>query len=97
MKSTSNFVAYHPRGGATAPWLRPCEWRLHHRIKGLCFDKMACNMGTKGGVCILLEKEIGRELLNLACHRHHMLGIMLELFSIHDVSKSPKMDLFGHI
>jgi hypothetical protein len=23
------------------------EWGLHYHIKGLCFDKMACNMGNK--------------------------------------------------
>ena len=46
------------------------EWGLRDRIKGLCFDTTASNTGTKGGVCVLMEKEIGRDLLNLAC-RHH--------------------------
>src|SRR6218665_2709668 len=54
------------------------------------------NTGMKGGVCILLEKEIGRQLLNLACH-YHVTEIMLEkVFGICDVSKSPNMDFFGH-
>jgi len=54
-------------------------------IKGLCFDTTASNTGTKGGVCIRLEKEIGRKFLNLAC-RHHVAEIMLEhVFSLHDV------------
>ena len=65
------------------------EWGLRSRIKGLCFDTTASNTGTKSGVCIRLETEIGHELLNLAC-RHHISEIMLEkVFSIHDVSKSP--------
>jgi len=42
-------------------------WGLRERIKGLCFDTTASNTGTKGGVCIRLETEIGRQLMNLAC------------------------------
>ena len=43
-----------------------------------------------------METEIGRPLLNLACH-HHISEIVLEKdFSVHDVSKSPKMELFSH-
>lgn len=72
------------------------DWCLRDRIKGLCFDTTASNTGTKGGVCIRLETEIGRQLLNLAC-RHHISEIVLEkVFSVHDVSKSPNMELFGH-
>lgn len=72
------------------------EWKLRSRIKGLCFDTTASNPGTKGGVCIRLETEIGQQLLNLACC-HHVPEIMLEkVFSIHDVSKFPNMELFGH-
>lgn len=72
------------------------NWGLQDRIKGMCFDTTASNTGTKGGVCIQLETEIGRPLLNLACH-HHISKIVLEkVFSIHDVSKSPNMELFGH-
>jgi len=68
------------------------EWGLQNHVKGLCFDTTASNTGTKDGVCIRLETEIGHELLNLAC-RHHISEIMLEkVFSIHDVSKSPNMD-----
>jgi len=72
------------------------DWGLKDRIKGLCFDTTASNTGSKGGVCIRLETEIGRPLLNLAC-RHHVSEIILKkVFSVHDVSKSPNMELFGH-
>lgn len=72
------------------------DWGLRDRIKGLCFDTTASNAGTKSGVCIRLETEIGRQLLNLAC-RHHISEIVLEkVFSVHDVSKSPNMELFSH-
>ena len=43
------------------------EWGLRNHIIGLCFDAAALNTRTKGRVCILLEKVIGRELPNLAC------------------------------
>lgn len=42
------------------------DWGLRDRIKGLCFDTTASDTGAKGGVCIKLESEIGRELLNLS-------------------------------
>jgi len=72
------------------------EWGLRDRIKGLCFDTTASNTGAKGGVCIRLESDIGGQLLNLAC-RHHVAEIMLEnVFSLHDVSKSPNIEIFGH-
>lgn len=72
------------------------EWGLRDKIKGLCFDTTASNTGVHGGVCIRLEKEFGRELLNVAC-RHHISEIMLgKVFSLHNVSKSPNMELFSH-
>ena len=72
------------------------EWRLRDRIKGLCFDTTVSNTGEIGGVCIKLETEIGRPLLNLAC-RHHMHELMLkQVFSLCDVSKSPNSEIFGN-
>ena len=72
------------------------EWGLRDKIKGLCFDTTASNTGVHGGVCVRLEREFGRELLNVAC-RHHISEIMLEkVSSLHDDSKSPKMELFSH-
>lgn len=72
------------------------EWNLRNRIKGLCFDTTASNTGSKNGVCVQLETEFGQQLLNLAC-RHHISEIMLEkAYGIHDVSRSPNLELFGH-
>ena len=71
------------------------KWGLRNRIKGLCFDTTASNTVTKGRVCILPEKEIGRELLNLAS-RHQVSEIMLaNVFSIHE-SMSPNIELLRH-
>lgn len=72
------------------------EWNLRNRIKGLCFDTTASNTGTKNGVCVQLETEFGQQLLNLAC-RHHISEIMLEkVYGIHDVLRSPNLELFGN-
>ena len=45
-------------------------------VKAMSFDTTASNTGKSNGACTLLEKKIGRELLNLAC-RHHILEIMI--------------------
>src|SRR6218665_1427926 len=72
------------------------EWGLRDRIRGMCFDTTASNAGTKGGVCLRLQKEIGWELLHLA-FGHHISEIMLEKVSgMLYVSKSPEIELFGH-
>lgn len=72
------------------------EWGLRDKIKGLCFDTTASNTGGRGGVCKKLETEFQRELLYLAC-RHHVSEIVLEkVFSLHDHSISPNIELFSH-
>ena len=60
------------------------EWGLRDSTKILCFDTIASNNGVKGGVCIRLEHEIGKRLLNLACCRH--IG----------ASKSPNIKIFSY-
>ena len=72
------------------------SWGLEDRIVAMCFDTTASNTGCKGGVCIKLEAELGKDLLNLAC-RHHVSEIVLEkVFSLHDSARSPKLELFSH-
>ena len=72
------------------------SWELENRIVALCFDTTASNTGIKGGVCIKLETELGKDLLNLAC-RHHVSEIVLEkVFSLYDVSRSSKIEIFSH-
>jgi hypothetical protein len=48
------------------------KWGLHNRIKGLCFNKTACNMGQRMECASCWRKEIGRDQLNLTCRRHHI-------------------------
>src|SRR5688572_25265174 len=62
----------------------------------MCFDTTVSNTGCKGGVCIKLEAELGKDLLNIAC-RHHVSEIVLEkVFSLHDSARSPKLAIFSH-
>ena len=71
------------------------SWGLEDRIVAMCFDTTASNTGCKGGVCIKLETELGKELLILAC-RHHVSEIVLEkVFSLPDSARSPKLELFS--
>lgn len=71
------------------------NWGLENRIVALCFDTTATNTGVKGGVCLKIETELQRDLLNLAC-RHHISEIILDkVFSLHDTSKSPNIEMFG--
>src|SRR5688572_32566614 len=72
------------------------SWGLEDRIVAMSFDTTASNTGCKGGVCIKLEAELGKDSLNLAC-RHHVSEIVLEkVFSLHDSARSPKLALFSH-
>lgn len=53
------------------------EWNLQSKVSGLCFDTTASNTGRYNGASILIEQNLGRDLLHLAC-RHHILEIVLE-------------------
>jgi len=80
-----------------------------HKLSHKVLMTGACETGSR--VCALILqlqmleqkvafvfgwRQIGRQLLNLAC-RHHISEIVLEkVFSVHDVSKSPNMELFSH-
>ncbi|KAE8742225.1 hypothetical protein FOCC_FOCC012240, partial [Frankliniella occidentalis] len=52
------------------------EWDLTDSIVAMCFDTTSTNSGRTGGVCVLVEQALQRELLHLAC-RHHVLELVL--------------------
>ncbi|KAK3918013.1 Shikimate dehydrogenase (NADP(+)) [Frankliniella fusca] len=52
------------------------EWELTECIVAVCFDTTSTNSGHRGGVCVLVEQAIGRDLLHLAC-RHHVFELVL--------------------
>ena len=52
------------------------SWQCNADVVGMCFDTTALNTGKHNGACTLLEQNVGRNLLWLAC-RHHMLEVLL--------------------
>lgn len=72
------------------------NWQLKHLIEGMVFDTTASNTGLKKGACALLEKDLGKELVWIAC-RHHMFEVVLsDVFSV-TVGPSgggPEIELF---
>ena len=53
------------------------EWSLTDKVAGFCFDTTASNTGLRTGACILLEQQLARNVLNLAC-RHHVYEVILK-------------------
>ncbi|XP_045029217.1 uncharacterized protein LOC123471626 [Daphnia magna] len=47
------------------------EWQIEDNIIGVCFDTTASNTGARQGAAILIESELKRALLYLACRHHH--------------------------
>ena len=45
---------------------------------------------------MLLEDDIGHELLNLPCHHHISELVLQQVFNLYDVSKSGDIELLGH-
>ncbi|KAG0721988.1 hypothetical protein GWK47_045317 [Chionoecetes opilio] len=41
----------------------------------MCFETTASNTGSRSGACLLIEQQLGRDLLNVAC-RHHVLELI---------------------
>ena len=55
------------------------DWNIRDRVQALSFDRTSSNTGNKLGACTLIEAQLGRDLLHLAC-RHHMMEIVAESF-----------------
>jgi len=52
-------------------------------IKALSFDTTSSNTGRKIGACVLVEMQLQKEVIYLACRHHHIHEILLEeAFSI---------------
>ena len=71
------------------------EWGLTERVVGMSFDTTASNTGRKAGACVLIEQQIGRNLLYLAC-RHHIHEIVAgaAFHSVFGTSEGPEVRLF---
>src|SRR6218665_3268567 len=53
------------------------EWEVKNCIKALSFDTTSSNTGRKNGSCMLVEMQLQKEVLYMAC-RHHIHEILLE-------------------
>ena len=58
------------------------SWKLTDKIQALSFDTAPVNTGHLNGVCILLKRKIGRELLCLVCCHHVMEMIVAKIFTL---------------
>lgn len=52
------------------------DWDIKDLVRGLVFDTTAANTGLTLGACTFLEKELGGDLIWIAC-RHHIFEIVL--------------------
>ena len=53
------------------------NWDVQDNVCGMCFDTTSSNTGWIKGACVLIEKNLGRPLLWLAC-RHHIPELLLK-------------------
>lgn len=67
-------------------------WGLCDKIKCMSFDTTAVYTGPRNGACIILEQNIDKEMLWLAC-RHHIIEIMLEAVVVHAIGCSSGPDI----
>lgn len=72
------------------------NWKLKDNITSMCFDTTASNSGVKSGACVLIEKQLGKRLLHLAC-RHHILELIVAKVhdSLFEKSTGPSIQLFN--
>jgi len=66
---------------------------LCDKIKCKSFDTTAVNTGLRNGACILLEQNIDKDMLCLACHHHNITEIMLEAIVVHAIGCSSGPDI----
>lgn len=51
-------------------------WGLHENISAKCYDTTNVNSGERNGAAVLLERMLGRKLLDFPC-RHHIFELVL--------------------
>jgi hypothetical protein len=71
------------------------KWKLEDDIIGMSFDTTSSNTGPYKGAAVLLERYLGRKLLNLAC-RHHVYELLVEAtFTVFfGKTTSPEVSMF---
>ena len=46
------------------------DWNMQDKVIGISFDTTAANTELKNGACILIEKQMGKQILWLPFHHH---------------------------
>lgn len=74
------------------------SWELVDRIVGMCFDTTTSNSGRINGACTLIQQQLGKELLDLAC-RHHILELVVGAVFCHlfGESSDPEIPFIGDV
>ena len=73
------------------------QWKVtSDHVVGMSFDTTASNTGASAGACVLLESELGRQLLYLAC-RHHIYELHIKHVAVKVARPTKGVDdpLFG--
>ena len=71
------------------------DWNLSDKVAGFCFNTTVYNTDLRTGTCILLEQDLARNVLNLACCHHVYVMILKAVFtSISGCSSGPDVLLF---
>jgi len=73
------------------------DWKLNDKIVAMSFDTTSSNTGRRKGACHLLEVELEKEILWLAC-RHHIFELIYgAAFNIAlETSPGPDIEIFKH-
>ena len=71
------------------------EWGLTDDVEFMGFDTTSVNTGERKGTCAILQKTLGRSLINLAC-RHHIFELLVgaAFESQFGPTSSPEVPLF---
>ena len=83
----------HAQATATSQLLS--LWEVAEDTVGMCFDTTASNTGAHNGACVLLEQQLGKQMLHFACRHHVHELIVAGVFStLFGPSKSPNIPIF---
>ena len=72
------------------------RWNLDEVICGKCYDTTNVNSGEKNGAAVILERLLGRKLLDFPC-RHHVYELILKtayMTCFEQLTSSPDDALF---
>lgn len=71
------------------------DWKLKELVRGLVFDTTSSNTGLNIGACTIMERNLDRNLIWIAC-RHHVFEVMLSTIftTAFGTSGGPEVGIF---